>query len=201
MLVNFKTRFVAYGGSKALRFLDWVTYFKFVCAFRLVELAFIELTLTIMTTTNLALVLVESAWAPKEPITIELHGDEFWPLSGKPYFRAIIGKVYLRRPYQLVLPAKMHPALPSGVVPTYLTYKGKEWKMLYHKGHTSRYNGGWKSFEIDNNLKIGNGCVFELMECSKERLKFRVQILRGDIPSELPCKVNVENEDTRMVIE
>lgn len=43
----------------------------------------------------------------------------------------------------------------------------------------------WGAFVNANDLKAGDGCVFELMECSSAKLVFRVQILRGDIPAEL----------------
>lgn len=38
---------------------------------------------------------------------------------------------------------------------------------------------------IDNHLKEGDACVFELTECNKTLVKIRVQILKGDFPSQL----------------
>lgn len=49
-----------------------------------------------------------------------------------------------------------------------------------------RINSGWKEFAIDNKLEIGDGMVFELM--SKETLLFKVQILRGQVPT-IPADV------------
>lgn len=44
-----------------------------------------------------------------------------------------------------------------------------------------RLDHGWSKFAIDNNLKVGDGCVFELT--NTENIKFRVRILRGEIPT------------------
>lgn len=64
-----------------------------------------------------------------------------------------------------------------------------------------RFGLQWKTFAIDNKLKVGDACVFELTECSNDCLKFRVQILRGDIPSKFEDNTNSENEDTTIIIE
>lgn len=103
-----------------------------------------------------------------------------------------------------MLPVKINTVLPPLVIPTSLTYMGKEWHMKYHgqcKCRSRWLDCGWKKFAADNNLKVGDVCVFELLECSRKQLKFRVQILRGDIPAELPCKTNGESVDTPLIIE
>lgn len=121
--------------------------------------------------------------------TAEEAEDEFWPLSGKPYFGVIIGKTQIKPLYQLNVPAKMHRVLPHVVLPVVLNYCGKSWKMVYYGDNAhKRFDPRWKYFVIDNNLKVGDACVFELTECSNSKLKFRVQILRGDFPSELLTK-------------
>ncbi|KAJ4721407.1 B3 domain-containing protein [Melia azedarach] len=136
-------------------------------------------------------------------IAIESQGDEFWPLSGKPYFTMILAKSHVQPLYQLTLPAKMTAILPSLEIPAFLTYKGKEWQMVYHgevcKG--KRFDTNWKKFAIDNKLKVGDGCVFELIECSSEKIKFKVQILRGDIPCKFEDKTNGESENMPIIIE
>lgn len=38
---------------------------------------------------------------------------------------------------------------------------------------------------IDNNLQEGDACVFELAECSESFMEIKIQILRGDFPSQL----------------
>jgi hypothetical protein len=45
-------------------------------------------------------------------------------------------------------------------------------------------SNGWGNFVKDNNLKLGDACVFELMEHSKDKIVFEVQILRGNSPFE-----------------
>lgn len=52
------------------------------------------------------------------------------------------------------------------------------------------FDSNWKAFVLENELKVGDTCVFELMECSRTNLRFKVHILRGDLPPELLTKVN-----------
>ena len=33
---------------------------------------------------------------------VEVHGDEFWPLSGKPFFDIILTKAHVKPMYQMV---------------------------------------------------------------------------------------------------
>lgn len=44
-----------------------------------------------------------------------------------------------------------------------------------------RFDGGWKHFAVDNKLRIGDGCVFELMDDAN--LRFEVRTLSGQVPS------------------
>ncbi|KAK9273220.1 hypothetical protein L1049_018027 [Liquidambar formosana] len=127
-----------------------------------------------------------------KPTTTEMQGDEFWPLSGKPYFHIILTRSHVKPLYQMVIPAKIHSVLPSATIPVVLTYRDKNWEAVYHGEHRShkRFNHSWKTFVNDNNLKTGDACVFELMECNSRNLKFRVQVLRGDIPSKLLDKLS-----------
>ncbi|CAL5398298.1 unnamed protein product [Camellia sinensis] len=110
--------------------------------------------------------------------TTEFGDDKFWPLSGKPCFHVFLVKSQLKPLYHLVLPVKIQSMLPCSTVPVVLTYCGKKWEMIYY-GEKSAKRFNWKEFAIDNGLKVGDACVFELMEISKTNLKFRVQILRG----------------------
>ncbi|KAI9186095.1 hypothetical protein LWI28_013745 [Acer negundo] len=135
-------------------------------------------------------------------IVIEVGGDEFWPLSGKPYFEIILSKTHLHPLYQIGIPSKIHSLLPSRDIPTFISYKGKEWKMVYYgKGQSrKRFDSSWKTFVIDNNLKVGDACVFELTELSEEKLRFRAQILRGDIPSQFQDSEDGESAETAIFI-
>ncbi|KAF8412792.1 hypothetical protein HHK36_000762 [Tetracentron sinense] len=135
-------------------------------------------------------------------MTTDLQDDEFWPLSGKPYFHCILTKSNVKSGYQLILPVKMHPMLPSALVPVVLTCQNKNWEMLYYGDRNfKRFDPSWRKFVSDNNLKIGDACVFELMECSSKIIKFRVQILNGEIPFEFLSRVNGETLDSPIVIE
>ena len=97
----------------------------------------------------------------------------------------------------------MHPLVPSAVIPAVLLHQDKKWEMTFigdHRTH-KRFDPGWKTFINDNNLKTGDACVFELMECNTSNIKFRVQILRGDIPFTLLDRVNGETLATAIVID
>lgn len=103
-----------------------------------------------------------------------------------------------------LIPTKLHQVLPSCSVPTVLTFGGKNWEMTCnaaHKTHKILDRSSWKQFVDDNNLKVGDGCVFELMESSSTKLVFRVQILRGDIPAQLVDKVSRGGAERPLVID
>ncbi|XP_030508277.1 B3 domain-containing protein Os04g0386900 isoform X1 [Cannabis sativa] len=91
----------------------------------------------------------------------------------------------------LVLPAKIHPVLPSLIIPAVLTYKRNKWTMLFNGTSQllKRFDNSWKNFAEDNKLEINDACVFELIENSSTNLVFKVQILRGDLPTELLPKI------------
>lgn len=80
-----------------------------------------------------------------------------------------------------VIPRSFHQFLPQASVPVVFSCRNKTWKMRY-SGQLAlkRINTGWRQFAVDNNLKVGDGCVYELMD--SENLRFRVQILRGEVP-------------------
>ncbi|KAL0905064.1 hypothetical protein M5K25_027239 [Dendrobium thyrsiflorum] len=108
--------------------------------------------------------------------------DKIVPLEGKPYFTAVMGEISVRRKFFLKIPKKFHQFLPPSSAQIVLCCREKEWFAkcsVYPNIKVIRE--GWKQFVMDNNLKIGDGCVFELMN-SKE-LKFRVQILSGELPA------------------
>lgn len=46
----------------------------------------------------------------------------------------------------------------------------------------------------DNDLKVGDECLFEIMECCSIIVKMKVQILRGYFPSELLGKGGMDGE-------
>ncbi|XP_050280742.1 B3 domain-containing protein Os04g0386900-like [Quercus robur] len=139
------------------------------------------------------------------PMETNLQENQHWPLSGKPYFDIVLAKSHVKPLYQMGVPAKLHSIIPSLVVPTVLTYCGKNWEMSCNGTQRThkKFDSGWRAFINDNNLKVGDACVFELIERSSKKLVFRVQILRGDIPPEFQGKVSSEGEssNTPIVIE
>ncbi|KAL2478450.1 B3 domain-containing protein [Forsythia ovata] len=121
----------------------------------------------------------------------EMEEDNIHYLSGKPFFHLVLSKSHVNRPFQFRTPVKFIPLLPSARVPVILRHGGKNWNMSYI-GNCGfpRFDSNWKTFVLENDLKIGDACVFELMECSSTNLRFKVHVLRGDLPPELLAKVN-----------
>ncbi|KAL8229348.1 hypothetical protein R6Q57_014248 [Mikania cordata] len=115
------------------------------------------------------------------------HGDaECWPLSGKPYFYAVIDKL---KHYQPIIPQEPSERLPTTTISAKIVYRGKVWDLLYLGGEVTKRLGmeSWGKFMTENNITVGNACVFELMEgSSKSRvIVFKVQVLKDDLPLEL----------------
>ncbi|KAL7083490.1 hypothetical protein ACP275_14G166300 [Erythranthe tilingii] len=111
--------------------------------------------------------------------------DEICYLSGKPYFDLVLSKSHLL-PNGLFVPVTISNMLPRTTVPVVLRHGGKTWNMSYVGNVVRRrFDSQWKTFVADNNLKVGDGCVFELMESSGTNLVFKVIIARGDIPPQL----------------
>lgn len=112
----------------------------------------------------------------------EMEDIEYYTISGKkPYFSLILAKSHVCRPYQVCIPSKIHTELPSAFIPMVLNSRGKNWNTIYHgSGSIKRFV--WKKFAIDNDLKVGDCCFFELMECTTKKVEFKVIILRGNLP-------------------
>ncbi|XP_021758599.1 B3 domain-containing protein Os06g0112300-like [Chenopodium quinoa] len=130
-----------------------------------------------------------------EPVAADSCKDiDIEPLSGKPYFPIVIVKSHVglvAYKYQLILPIKFSQALPNKTIPVILTRGGNSWETAYLGDKTpsnKRFDSRWRAFAEDNNLKVGDVCVFELVEQSDTLLKFKVQVLRGDFPSMLLYK-------------
>ncbi|KAL7238315.1 hypothetical protein ACSBR2_004424 [Camellia fascicularis] len=133
----------------------------------------------------------------------EEEEEEFWALSDKPNFSMLLTKTHVRPLCRLFVPTNMHRVLPCIAVPVILTYRGNNWEMIYFGDHISkRFDTRWARFVNDNDLRIGDACVFEVVECSNRLVRFRVQILRGDFPPELLARVhNGQTSDAAIVIE
>ncbi|CAK8577343.1 unnamed protein product [Lathyrus sativus] len=126
---------------------------------------------------------------PSAPATNMPRG-EIKPLSGKPYFHVVISKSHASPRYGLGPSSKICQKLPFGEVPTVLNCRGKSWDMTYNGQNKNKQFDtiGWRNFVKDNNLKVGDGCVFELMENSEEKIVFEVQILGGGFPGTDYCE-------------
>ncbi|KAK2380760.1 B3 domain-containing protein [Trifolium repens] len=123
---------------------------------------------------------------PPSVRTTNMQTDGIKPLSGKPYFHVIIYKTQLRPRYAVGPSSNICSTLPFVAVPTILNCRGKSWEMIYNGQNRGKLfdSNGWGNFVKDNNLKLGDACVFELMEHSKDKIVFEVQILRGNSPFE-----------------
>ena len=66
------------------------------------------------------------------------------------------------------LPARAHPLLPSGVVPVVLICRIKNREMVFHDEAdciSKNFGASWKIFVANNNLHVGDVCLFEVLEC------------------------------------
>ncbi|GJM98445.1 hypothetical protein PR202_ga15459 [Eleusine coracana subsp. coracana] len=120
------------------------------------------------------------------------------PLSGKPYFTCIMCKSHSAAVSSALEPADQHflwleqvvpkslaPFLPPNTVPATLTWCGRSWDMRFTGGRQiQRLEAGWRGFALDNGLRLGDGCVFELLDgaAGGGTVRFSVQVLRADIP-------------------
>ncbi|KAG1362020.1 B3 domain-containing protein [Cocos nucifera] len=134
-----------------------------------------------------------------EPI-IPGERDEAVPLSGSPYFTCIVSKSQTQPPFQLGVPRRFCSLLPSESVSVFLSCGRRTWEMRYcGDSPLKRFDRGWKNFAIDNNLKIGDGCVFELID--HKNMKFQVRILRGEIPSPVVGSAGGQSYDRPILID
>nr|DAD25356.1 TPA_asm: hypothetical protein HUJ06_026820 [Nelumbo nucifera] len=128
---------------------------------------------------------------------------KFWCLSDKPYCHCILSACQLKPRFQMPIPNKFRSMLPSALVPVILIYQNKNWNMLYYGDRAlKRFDStSWRDFAVKNNLMVGDGCVFELLECSSKLIKMRVQILSGEVPYELLKRVSGESFETPIIFD
>ncbi|KAL3832889.1 hypothetical protein ACJIZ3_007625 [Penstemon smallii] len=121
----------------------------------------------------------------------ESDDDEIYYLSEKyPFFDVVLTKTQVNPTCQLHLPVKIVHELPRAKVPVVLRHGGKNWNSTYIGDSTSQRfeHSTWRNFVVDNGLKEGDALVFELKECSNTNIKFKVHILKCDLPPELLAK-------------
>ncbi|PIN25149.1 hypothetical protein CDL12_02091 [Handroanthus impetiginosus] len=120
----------------------------------------------------------------------ESDEDSIRYLTSETFFDMVLAKSHVQQSFQLQLPARIVRELPKATVPVVLRYNCKNWNLSYIGNcKAPRFDTGWRNFVNDNNLKSGDACVFELKECSPENIRFKVHILRGDLPPELAAAV------------
>ncbi|CAI9095021.1 OLC1v1030873C1 [Oldenlandia corymbosa var. corymbosa] len=100
--------------------------------------------------------------------------------GSNPYFDIILRKVHLGPAFQVYIPTRITDDLASLKAPVVLLSHGNRWNTTSSGGNGKRF--GWRKFVIDNDLKVGDCCFFELLEASNTEIEFKVIILRG-LPS------------------
>ncbi|CAL5045060.1 unnamed protein product [Urochloa decumbens] len=130
--------------------------------------------------------------------------DDDWeitPLSGDhPFFNTFMSKSHVQKNFQLTMPAHMHRHLPEAHVPATLLCRGRSWAASYRGDLKWKKIGPeWRDFAVDNGLRVGDSCVFELIApaaaggtaatgIGSEGVVFRVQVLRGGLPEEITSR-------------
>lgn len=96
----------------------------------------------------------------------------------------------------------MQHLLPTEAIPSILTYKSKSWGKVYNGEHKrlKNFDRNWKPFMVDNELEIGDACIFELIENNKKMLKFKVHILRGDMLPEVLASRDDTSAETPSIL-
>ncbi|OEL28332.1 B3 domain-containing protein [Dichanthelium oligosanthes] len=133
----------------------------------------------------------KSGEATGSPAAAEGVQPRMLPLMGKPYFTCIMCKSHVYAPFQVVVPRSLAPFLPAATVPAAVTWRGRTWEMRFTGGRQiQRLEAGWRGFALDNGLRLGDGCILELVEGGGGAegegggaVVFRAQVLRADIPA------------------
>uniref|UniRef100_A0A803ML09 TF-B3 domain-containing protein n=1 Tax=Chenopodium quinoa TaxID=63459 RepID=A0A803ML09_CHEQI len=100
------------------------------------------------------------------------------PKTGAPFFHVNLTKTHVSPLYLLTIPAEGARLLPNIEAPVILTRGTESWTMNYIGNNIvhKRLDKRWKQFAVDNKLKVGDVCTFELT--SKDPMRLKVQVLR-----------------------
>ncbi|CAA0842512.1 B3 domain-containing transcription factor VRN1 [Striga hermonthica] len=103
------------------------------------------------------------------------------------FFDVVLVKSHIGPAYAMGLPVSAASMVPSVATHFILRHRGKDWKVHFPRDSRSRprFGTGWKNFVIDNCLKENDACVFELIDSNPREPKFKVHILRFNLPPEL----------------
>ena len=103
-----------------------------------------------------------------------------------------------------VIPARLHRHLPAARVPAVLLCRGRSWAASYCGDLKCKKidTAAWRDFALDNALRVGDACVFELItapaaagsSAASSEVVFRVQVLRGGLPEEITSKGTTPDE-------
>ncbi|CAI9095019.1 OLC1v1030871C1 [Oldenlandia corymbosa var. corymbosa] len=133
------------------------------------------------------------------PASTETRIDdvEYYTLTGSnPYFDLILNEAHVGPICQVYVPAKIAAEIPSLKAPVVLMSHGRHWSTTTPREHYGK-RFGWRKFVVDNKLKAGDCCFFELIEATATRIVFKVIILR--VPpsndSNRSGKTNEEEEE------
>ncbi|TVU13038.1 hypothetical protein EJB05_46712 [Eragrostis curvula] len=164
----------------------------------------------------------EALLEPKpEPLEEDALPPNDWEISpvsgGHPFFTTVFSRSQVQKPFQLVrsiilyagllaIPTRFHRHLPEARVPAVLLCRGQSWPTSYCGDlKVKKLDAAWRGFAVDNQLRIGDAGVFELVDADpetegearssdKKTVLFRVQVLRGDLPEELTSKGATSDE-------
>jgi hypothetical protein len=103
-----------------------------------------------------------------------------------------------------VVPRSLAPFLPSTTAPATLTWCGRSWDMRFTGGRQiQRLEAGWRGFALDSSLRLGDGCVFELVDGATEggTIRFSMQVLRAHVPSAIRERAGEYNSSSPIEIE
>lgn len=97
--------------------------------------------------------------------------------KGKPKFTQVMKKSAVTHSFWLNIPQRFGRCwFPRGNVEVLLLHQKREWRAVFvGERNTCGLGPGWKIFAVDNELKIGDICTFELEDKDNYILKVHIQ--------------------------
>ncbi|KAK4414395.1 B3 domain-containing protein [Sesamum alatum] len=128
---------------------------------------------------------------PAELEADKLEEDDIPYLTSTTFFDVVLAKSHVHPTYHFQLPVKIVRELPNTALSVVLRYNRTNWNVGYVGNcNNPRFDSKWRKFVVDNDLEVGDACVFELMERSDTNIRFKVHILRGELPPELQAAID-----------
>lgn len=127
---------------------------------------------------------------------------EITPVSGShPFFTTVLSRSQVQKQSMLAIPTRFQRHLPEARVPAILLCGNRSWTTNYCGDlKVKKLDAAWRDFAVENRLRVGDACVFELLmdaetepearnsDKKKKVVVFRVQVLRGGLPEEVTSK-------------